>query len=160
MLGIIWNNQRDYNEDRVAIILNITKPEDRLCEVWPACSFFGVYDGHGGSICANYLMDNLHKFLFKDSNFPMNPCTAIRKSFAMAENSFLEYAKENSELSGSCAILTVFINDTCYIANVGDSRAFLCENGGNDVLPLSIDHKPGNKDEYTRILKNGGSVYQ
>lgn len=40
---------RNYNEDRVSIILNIVKPENRKNENWPKCSFFGVYDGHGGN---------------------------------------------------------------------------------------------------------------
>lgn len=40
---------RNYNEDRVSIILNIVKPPSRSNEVWPKCSFFGIYDGHGGS---------------------------------------------------------------------------------------------------------------
>ena len=33
---------RNYNEDRVAIILNIMKPDDKDCKYWPNCSFFGV----------------------------------------------------------------------------------------------------------------------
>jgi hypothetical protein len=53
---------RNYNEDRVAIILNIMKP--KLKEIsetnWPKCSFFGVYDGHGGNVCADFLRDYLH----------------------------------------------------------------------------------------------------
>lgn len=42
---------RNYNEDRVAIILNIMKPKSKesKIEYWPKCSFFGIYDGHGGS---------------------------------------------------------------------------------------------------------------
>lgn len=40
---------RNYNEDRVSIILNILKPSSRKGENWPKCSFFGVFDGHGGS---------------------------------------------------------------------------------------------------------------
>lgn len=40
---------RNYNEDRVSIILNILKPNTRKGEDWPKCSFFGVFDGHGGS---------------------------------------------------------------------------------------------------------------
>lgn len=53
---------RNYNEDRVTIILNIVKPSSRdPKEVWPKCSQFGVYDGHGGSLCADYLRDNLHQ---------------------------------------------------------------------------------------------------
>lgn len=51
---------RSYNEDRVSIILNIMKPASRASEAWPKCSFFGVYDGHGGVNCADYLRDNLH----------------------------------------------------------------------------------------------------
>jgi hypothetical protein len=54
---------RNYNEDRVSIILNIIKPENRQHEQWPKCSFFGVYDGHGGHACAEYLRDNLHHFV-------------------------------------------------------------------------------------------------
>jgi len=39
---------RDYNEDRVSIILNIMKPANKKCDIWPKCAFFGVFDGHGG----------------------------------------------------------------------------------------------------------------
>ena len=49
---------RTYNEDRVAIILNIMKPKTKVFDgVWPKCSFFGVYDGHGGNVCADFLRD-------------------------------------------------------------------------------------------------------
>ena len=51
---------RDYNEDRVSIILNIMKPQNKQCDNWPKCSFFGVFDGHGGASCADFLRDNLH----------------------------------------------------------------------------------------------------
>jgi hypothetical protein len=57
---------RDYNEDRVSIILNIPQPKNfRGNTEWPQCSFFGIYDGHGGSACADFLRDNLHKFVKK-----------------------------------------------------------------------------------------------
>ena len=51
---------RNYNEDRVSIILNIIKPKFKQVEEWPRCSFFAVYDGHGGAACADYLRDQLH----------------------------------------------------------------------------------------------------
>lgn len=81
---------RNYNEDRVSIILNIVKPENRKHENWPKCSFFGVYDGHGGHICAEYLRDNLHHFVIKEDSFPWNPKDAIIKGFKKAEQNFLE----------------------------------------------------------------------
>ena len=76
---------RNYNEDRVSIILNIVKPPNRIHEVWPKCSFFGVYDGHGGSACAEFLRDNLHQFVVKEDSFPLQPEVAIKEGFKKAE---------------------------------------------------------------------------
>jgi hypothetical protein len=72
---------RSYNEDRVSIILNILKPPNRAQEEWPKCSFFGIYDGHGGSGCADFLRDNLHQFVIKEASFPWNPKEAMRNGF-------------------------------------------------------------------------------
>jgi len=119
---------RNYNEDRVAIILNILKPASRKDENWPKCSFFGVYDGHGGSVCADYLRDNLHQFVIREPTFPWNPREALRKGFENAEKRFLELAQVDgtiTERSGSCAVVTLIVGDMCYVANVGDSRAVL-----------------------------------
>jgi hypothetical protein len=80
---------RNYNEDRVSIILNITKPTHRKDETWPKCSFFGVYDGHGGHQCAEFLRDQLHHFVIKQDCFPEDPKKAIIQGFAKAEESFL-----------------------------------------------------------------------
>lgn len=55
---------RNYNEDRVAIILNIMRPPHYDAkDEWPVCSYFGIYDGHGGTACADFLRDNLHQFV-------------------------------------------------------------------------------------------------
>jgi hypothetical protein len=54
---------RNYNEDRVSIILNVVKPSSRKHEEWPKVSFFGIYDGHGGNKCADFLKENLHQFV-------------------------------------------------------------------------------------------------
>lgn len=54
---------RKYNEDRVSIILNIIKPSTYKGNNWPICSFFGVFDGHGGNKCADFLKDSLHNYV-------------------------------------------------------------------------------------------------
>lgn len=57
---------RNYNEDRVSIILNIVKPKGKEnVAKWPKCSFFAIYDGHGGNVCADFLKDNLHQFIVR-----------------------------------------------------------------------------------------------
>ena len=77
---------RDYNEDRVSIILNVAKPESKKAiKVWPKIAFFGVFDGHGGASWAEFLRDNLHTFIIKDQAFPEFPKHAIRNGFKEAE---------------------------------------------------------------------------
>eukprot|EP00826_Nyctotherus_ovalis_P041139 TRINITY_DN410_c0_g3_i1.p1 TRINITY_DN410_c0_g3~~TRINITY_DN410_c0_g3_i1.p1 ORF type:complete len:241 (-),score=62.24 TRINITY_DN410_c0_g3_i1:777-1499(-) len=119
---------RSYNEDRVSIILNILRPPSKEKEPWPKCSFFGVYDGHGGSACADYLRDNLHQFVIREPSFPWNPREALKKGFENAEKQFLELAQVEgnvTERSGSCAVVVLVIEEMCFVANVGDSRAVL-----------------------------------
>ena len=55
---------RNYNEDRVSIVINAQKPPHKqFNEQWPNCNFLGVMDGHGGSKCAEFLKDNLHHYV-------------------------------------------------------------------------------------------------
>ena len=50
------------------------------------------------------------------------------------------------------------ITPTKYIiGNAGDSRSVLCR--GGRAIPLSFDHKPENPEEFKRITKAGGQVY-
>ena len=155
---------RDYNEDRVSIILNILKPQSRENEEWPRCSFFGVYDGHGGAGCADFLRDNLHQFVIREPSFPWNPKEALKEGFTKAEKKFMEnnYIENTGiiDKSGSCAIVVLIVGDLWFVANVGDSRAVLSSDGGKKIFPLSLDHKPSDEVEQKRIIEAGGEIYQ
>jgi len=116
---------RNYNEDRVSILLNVLKPKQRISEEWPKCSFFAIYDGHGGSFTSDFLKENLHKYIMKQPSFPFEPTKALIQGFENAEKEILGLQLKNKNRSGSCAIVTLIVGDMCYIANVGDSRAIL-----------------------------------
>lgn len=92
---------------------------------------------------------------------------AIRNGFHEAERLFLEFAeKQGDEIggeidrSGSCAIVVLIMDDICYVANVGDSRAVMSAEQGRQVIVLSNDHKPTDEVEMKRIMENGGKIYQ
>ena len=157
---------RNYNEDRVSIIINMNKPKNFTKNRWPKISFFGIYDGHGGEGCSEYLRDNLHKLICSNDNFPEDIPKAIKLGILNAEQDFLNnYAlSENKEeiidKSGSCAIILLIVDSNVYIANVGDSRCLLSINNGKQYLEVTKDHKPNSPNEIIRIKKNGGSIYQ
>ncbi|CAG9311410.1 unnamed protein product [Blepharisma stoltei] len=152
---------RNYNEDRACISINMLKKQSNSEKSFPKCSYFGIFDGHGGSSCADFLRNNLHQYIIQEQSFPNNPKLAIEKACAKAEQEFMKRAQgEVIDLSGSCCIFALFVGDTCYIANVGDSRAILCCERGSKVKALSRDHKPSDEIEKCRIIEAGGSLYQ
>ncbi len=91
----------------------------------------------------------------------------MRNGFAKAEQSFLEQAEKKAQTnpalldkSGSCAVTILLVEDMCYVANVGDSRAVLSSDGGHKVLHLTLDHRPSEESEQKRIIEYGGKIYQ
>lgn len=155
---------RNYNEDRVSIILNIMQSGKQSDARWPKSAFFGVYDGHCGSVCAEFLRDNLHKFILRDKSFPANPREALREGILRAESEFFKRCVDAKgdlvEKSGSCGLVLLVVDEVCYVANVGDSRAILSRDGGRQAVSITKDHKPCEPTERERILKAGGKVYR
>ena len=109
-------NVRNYNEDRVTILLDIPQPESYRGVVdWPRVSFFGIFDGHGGAAgCADFLRDNLHEFVIQDENFPEQVIYSIKKGFRRAEEKFTSHALRDGKIidkSGSCAVVALIVGN-------------------------------------------------
>lgn len=109
-------NTRNYNEDRVSVLLNaqqkyalVTRFEKGhfLHEV--EINLFGVFDGHGGNRCSNYLKDNLFNELLNNRDFPRSVEKSIRDSFLTVDEHFLKSVDNPNfnavDRSGSCALV-------------------------------------------------------
>jgi len=128
------------------------------------CSFYGVYDGHGGEYCAKYIVTHLHNILKKNlestipesSNLDATVGKAIIKTFGEIDKAFNEEFKLLASFSGSTVVFVLIIGSRLYCANVGDSRAVICRKG--IAYNLSRDHKPTDIEECKRIISAGGEV--
>ena len=151
---------RNYNEDKVSIILTIKKPKDFKEEYWPKISYMALFDGHGGNSCSNFLRDNLHNYIIKNENLLKDTEKSIIESFEKAEDDFINnIAIKENDKSGSCALVCLIIDNNLYIANCGDSHAIISINSGKEIKLLNSIHRPNNIKEKERIIKNGGSIY-
>lgn len=145
---------RSYNEDRVSII-----PRLHISDTYPKISYFGLFDGHGGSFCANFLADHLHRYIFRLMNNGEDIIDSIKQGFLQAENDFTsESLSSNFDNSGSCAICALVLQNHIFLANVGDSRAIISYGNGKITAQVSIDHKPDEENEKNRIQKAGGVI--
>ena len=156
---------RDYNEDRVSIVINLTKPKYiKYNGPWPKIAYFGIFDGHAGNKCAEFLKNNLLNYIINNNHFPNNVTSAIKHGFKKIDEDYLKnHAFINSKLednSGSCGLILLLVNHTIYIANVGDSRCVASFKNGVIRKDITLDHKPNTPYEKERILKSGGKIYQ
>ena len=156
---------RNYNEDRVSIIINMNKISNyKNTKQWPKISYFAIFDGHAGNKCAEYLRENLLKLICSNKYFPDNIPEAIKFGFEKADEYFLNnYAMINGQLkdnSGTCGLILLIVNNDVYIGNVGDSRCIGSFNKGKIQRDITRDHKPNTPYEKERIMANGGQIYQ
>jgi len=119
-------------------------------------NLFGVFDGHGGNLAAEYLKENLLKNLMKHPEFLKDTKLAISRAFLETDIDIIETISSSFRDDGSTALAAVLIGNHLYVANVGDSRAVASK--GGKAVPLSEDHKPNRTDERKRIQDAGGVV--
>jgi len=104
--------------------------------------FFGIFDGHSGVRCANFMAKELPDKLLQHPEFKTNPSLALHEVFLDLDKQWLSKAAEGDIKDGSTAVVAVLRGEQLYVANLGDSRAVICEAGL--AMPLSVDHKPEN----------------
>jgi len=154
---------KDYYEDKISISSLVKKPTSSKIKSWPKISFFSIFDGHGGEECSEFLKENYLKYLVKNKNFPFDIKQSMIEAFQEVEEEFFKLkckdTLEESDKSGSCALVAVIFDNKIYVANIGDSRAIMSINEGTKIKQLTVDHKPDNLAEFERAIKNGSKIY-
>ncbi|XP_027773404.1 probable protein phosphatase 2C 51 isoform X1 [Solanum pennellii] len=160
-----------------------------------------VFDGHGGKeaseMASQKLIDyfllhvvfNTYKNLFSHSKEHEEPGQnslkfkvddestlgilekALLRTIQDIDSEFTQEALKNDYISGSTAIVVLWMNGQILVGNLGDSKALVCsrkthfdqENEGDLVTTLqakelTMDHHPDRDDEKARIEAAGGVV--
>ena len=174
MPGKNYAGKTKTNQDAFVFNSNINNIKD--------FNIFGVLDGHGpdghfvsefaSNFIPNQIMNNpeiknisnteqIYKKL-KENNYKI-----INQAFVQTDVQ-LKTMQFDIRESGSTCCLVIHIGKHIICANTGDSRAIVAFDQVNDlnsknldfltVMPLSIDNKPENIEEISRILMAGGVV--
>uniref|UniRef100_A0A1I7X3H6 PPM-type phosphatase domain-containing protein n=1 Tax=Heterorhabditis bacteriophora TaxID=37862 RepID=A0A1I7X3H6_HETBA len=161
---------RKYMEDRVQI--ETFRREDGSIRF----TFLGVFDGHGGAEASEYvrmhLLNNIMSSDLFDSNDDDEFLEAIRLGFLMTHHMIWKVvpdwpptASGYPSTAGTTVSVAFIKNGKLYTGHVGDSAIILgkrtCNYSvHNQLVPerLTVDHKPENEEEQTRIRLAGGSV--
>jgi protein phosphatase 1L len=155
--------RRPYMEDRRTIIEDLRdmmasagKEHNSPNGAGERCSFFAVFDGHGGQLASTFASGYLHKNLVKSAHFPHDPIRALEEACEITDRDFAEKYQSATSQDGTTACMVLIMGQRLYVANVGDSRAVLCRKG--KAVALSDDHKPDKPSEKKRIEDSGGVV--
>jgi serine/threonine protein phosphatase PrpC len=133
---------------------------------------FAVFDGHGGKKVAELCAQLVEGELLACAATAASVQEALRQTFISLDRKLLELGtppqgnpndavdaeeeKNSFDAVGSTACVVLVLDRTLYVANAGDSRAFLCRSG--TAIALSRDHKPESPRERKRIERAGGKV--
>jgi protein phosphatase PTC1 len=130
-------------------------------------SFFGIFDGHGGSLaattCARRFPEILSAELQREDNGEKAEESPAERAFIGACRAMDEELRvEPMQYVGTTAVMGIAgVDDsgvpTLVVANVGDSRAVLCRAGGR-ALRVTRDHKPSDPEEADRVKASGGFI--
>jgi integrin-linked kinase-associated serine/threonine phosphatase 2C len=176
----------DYKEDAVQSVIKwhniqgkkkkmeLTNQDvyDVITDLAENVKYFAVYDGHGakGRDAAEGLKKEIRKKLTSDKKkiAKFHDCFKVEQYFKeVYKNIQKKLSNSNDfELSGTCSISVLIVDNKMFAINVGDSRCVLGQRKGGDEkkggekigIEMSIDQKPMRDDEMKRIIEKGGEV--
>uniref|UniRef100_A0A8C2R9T4 PPM-type phosphatase domain-containing protein n=1 Tax=Capra hircus TaxID=9925 RepID=A0A8C2R9T4_CAPHI len=133
--------EREEMQDAHVILNDITAECQPPSTLITRVSYFAVFDGHGGIRASKFAAQNLHQNLIR--KFPKGDGISVEKTvkrclldtFKHTDEEFLRQASSQKPAwkDGSTATCVLAVDNTLYIANLGDSRCLcVCDT----TLPL------------------------
>jgi len=161
-------------QDRAKVVVDLlgssARTRDKVCDAvgTPAnACLFGIFDGHGGCYCSEFLQRNLVKQFWLsaseavDAGLGDDPerffSIVMAEASAHLEAAFIKSFNMVGRRDGSTGNMVLLWDDLAICANVGDSRAAIGFEDGT-VFHLSEDHKPDRPDERERVEAAGSSI--
>lgn len=127
----------------------------------PHAALFGIFDGHGGHQVSTLAVERLPGMIAKGLVQSETPREALALSFQEFDRDIqIGAGYQNFLRVGSTGVVVLVLQEgerlQLVCANTGDSRAVLCRR--QRAVDLSIDQKPENPAERSRIVAAGGRV--
>eukprot|EP00123_Amoebidium_parasiticum_P020114 comp42045_c0_seq1/m.47452 comp42045_c0_seq1/g.47452 ORF comp42045_c0_seq1/g.47452 comp42045_c0_seq1/m.47452 type:complete len:354 (-) comp42045_c0_seq1:73-1134(-) len=148
---------RPYNEDRY-----------RIAQLSPSIWYIGLYDGHGGSRCADFVAARMHYYLHQHlqgvDEHDADLCEVLRKGFHSTSwelDVFIAASLDTpQEIRCGTTALVALVRGShdLALAHVGDCRALFVGAEGSEWL--NNPHTLLNGNERARVLRCGGEVYE
>lgn len=126
-------------------------------------AIFGVFDGHGGRLCAETVCERLPSTIFRALDAQVGQkSTGLADYTRTVKDAFFAVdhdldRDENLNCGTTAIIAAVVANRYVIVANTGDLRLIMSLPGGTPKT-LSFDHKPLTMGERVRIENSGGYV--
>jgi len=127
--------------------------------------FFGVYDGHGGGQCSEFVAKRIRDELVR-KGCPKDD-TSVKRLVMGVDEAFLDTKQPSGSTGAMCIVHKPASRGgkvKLRVVNVGDSRVLLGRrdgsivDGGGTDSGLTTDHKPDHPGERQRIYRCGGHV--
>ena len=96
--------------------------------------------GHAGGAEASHIVAESVAAHYRTRKFPFDPSTFLKECLGQAHQDLINYVKTHPGLDsmGSTAVVALIDDGQAFVANVGDSRAYLLH--GRSMTQLSYDH--------------------
>eukprot|EP00798_Chlamydomonas_sp_ICE-L_P001815 gene1815-33234_t len=143
--------QRTHMEDRMMVVDLTGHSEFKSCS---RAVLMAVFDGHAGFESAEHLRKHFLDHFLKSHHLPERMWgQALRFALLQCEDELIA----GHYSSGSTALVALMVDGGLHLANVGDCRAVVCDDG--EARALTRDHKPAsNTMEKARLETAGAQV--